>query len=199
MSDFQTHDPTAPAFWTERFARNFTPWDQGGVPSSFQEFVAAARPMTTLIPGCGSAYEVMTLSEAGWDVTAIDFSPAAVSAAKAHLGRWAGRVQQADFFDFVPAKPLDLIYERAFMCALPPEKWSQVAARWAALLPPGGLLAGFFFLDDMPKGPPFGIAPDRLNALLSPFFELVEQKPVIDSIPVFRGKESWQMWRRRHD
>lgn len=155
--------------------------------------------MTTLIPGCGSAYEVMTLSEARWDVTAIDFSPAAVSAAKAYLGRWAGRVQQADFFDFVPAKPLDLIYERAFMCALPPEKWPQVAARWAALLPPGGLLAGFFFLDDAVKGPPFGVTQDRLNALLSPFFELVEQKPVIDSIPVFRGKESWQMWRRRHD
>jgi SAM-dependent methyltransferase len=197
MPTFQDRDPTAPGFWNERFEQHFMPWDQGGVPQALQQFVAGSRrPMVTLIPGCGTAYELGYLSDTGWDVTAIDFSPAAVAAAQARLGKWSGRVTQADFFAFAPAKPLDLIYERAFLCALPRHMWPAIALRWSTLLTPGALLAGFFFFDDEPKGPPFGIAEEQLQALLAPHFERIENSPVADSIPVFAGKERWQVWRR---
>ena len=79
---------------------------------------------------------------------------------------------------------------------MPPRMWQQVAARWAALLPPGGLLAGFFYFGESPKGPPFGIARGDLEALLAPHFELVEEGPVIDSLPVFGDRERWMIWRR---
>lgn len=197
MPIFQTRDPATPAFWTERFEQSFIPWDRGGVPAALRRFVAQMpTPRVTLIPGCGTGYEAAYLSEAGWDVTAIDFSPAAVAAARAELGQWAPRVIEADFFHFVPASPLDLIYERAFLCALPRRLWPDVAARWAQLLPPDGLLAGFFFFDDAVKGPPFGITPEELDALLAPYFERVEDMPVTDSNAVFAGKERWQIWRR---
>lgn len=200
MPTFQSRDPSLPAFWTERFEQDFTPWDRRGVPAALQQFVAHAnRPLTTLIPGCGSGYEVGYLSDAGWDVTAIDFSPAAVTAARSVLGPWAACVVEADFFTFAPPKPLDLIYERAFLCALPRQMWPQLAARWAALLAPGALLAGFFYVDDAPKGPPFGITPDALAVLLMPYFERIEDQAVIDSIEVFAGKERWQIWRRKSD
>ena len=198
MPVFDSRDPSAPAFWTERFERKFVPWDRGGVPDALQRFVAQTpRKHVALIPGCGTGYEVAYLSEAGWDVTAIDFSPAAVAAARETLGIWASRVVEADFFAFVPQKPLDLIYERAFLCALPRDRWPQIAARWAELLPPGGLLAGFFYFDDAPKGPPFGIAPAELDALLVPNFERIEDSLTTDSVAVFAGKEHWQIWRRR--
>lgn len=197
MPIFQSRDPSDQAFWSERFEQNFMPWDKGGVPAALQDFVArTAHEAVALIPGCGRAYEVAYLSEAGWEVTAIDFSAAAVAAARALLGRWAARVEQADFFTFTPAKPLDLIYERAFLCALPRPMRAGIAARWAALLPAGGLLAGFFYFDGAPKGPPFGIAPDELDALLTPYFERIEDLPATDSIPAFEGKERWQVWRR---
>lgn len=197
MPTFQSRDPSDPAFWSERFEQNFMPWDKGGVPAALRDFVArSAAGAVTLIPGCGLAYEVAYLSEAGSEVTAIDFSAAAVAAARALLGKWAARVEQADFFTFSPTKPLDLIYERAFLCALPRRMRASIAARWAALLPAGGLLAGFFYFDDAPKGPPFGIAPDELDALLTPYFERIEDLPVTDSIPAFAGKERWQVWRR---
>jgi len=197
MPQFTTRDPLAPAFWDERFERGFTPWDRGGVPEALRRFVAAARrPLATLIPGCGSGYELAFLADAGWDATAIDFSPAAVAGAKLTAGRWAERVIEADFFAYQPQQPLDLVYERAFLCALPRALWPQVAARWAALLPPGALLAGFFFFDDAPKGPPFGIAREQLDALLTPHFRCVEDEAVSDSIPVFAGKERWMVWRR---
>ena len=33
MADFNARDPLSPAFWDERFEKQFTPWDQGGVPT----------------------------------------------------------------------------------------------------------------------------------------------------------------------
>lgn len=197
MPDFKHRDSTGPAFWDERFEQAFMPWDRAGVPAMLRQFVEQApAPLTTLIPGCGLGYEVALLADAGWDVTAIDFSPVAVEAARETLGHWGERVLEADFFTFQPARPLDLIYERAFLCALPPAMSESIAARWAALLPAGALLAGFFFFDETRNGPPFGIDPERLKALLMPNFECIEDSPVEDSIKVFAGKERWQVWRR---
>lgn len=198
MVNLQHRDSSGPAFWDERFEQAVTPWDRAGVPNALRQFVAQAKqPLTTLIPGCGVGYEVAMFVEAGWDVTAIDFSPAAVEAARHALGPWGARVQQADFFTFAPPRPLALIYERAFLCALPPVLRPAIAARWAELLPAGALLAGYFFFDDTRGGPPFGIGVEQLRTLLEPNFEQIEDSPVDDSIPVFVGKERWQAWRRR--
>ena len=198
VPSFQVRDPLSPQFWDERFDRGFTPWERGGVPQGLRQYVAdAGAPQVCLIPGCGSAHELAFLCEAGWDATAIDFSPAAVAAARATAGNWSARVIEADFFTFEPARPLQLIYERAFLCAMPRAMWQQVAVRWAELLAPGGFLAGYFFFDDKLTGPPFGIARARLDALLLPDFECVADLPVVDSIPVFEGKERWMIWRRR--
>ncbi|MCG2584982.1 methyltransferase domain-containing protein [Massilia sp. TS11] len=197
MSDFASRDPRDPAFWDERFARGFTPWDRGAVPADLQRFAATEAPLRTLIPGCGTAWELDYLCALGWEVDAIDFAPEAVAQARARHPRWAVRLHEADFFAWQPAAPLELIYERAFLCAMPRARWPEVVARWAALLPPGGQLAGFFFFDAAPKGPPFGADPAVLQALLQPHFRLEEDGPVADSIPVFAGKERWQRWRRR--
>ncbi|MES2049581.1 MAG: methyltransferase [Pseudomonadota bacterium] len=201
MPDFQSKDPTQAGFWNERFETQFTPWDKGGVPQALQEFVAKARrPFVTLIPGCGLGYEAAFLAQSGWDVTAIDFSPAAVASAQAVIGEWGKHVIEADFFQFQPSGRLELIYERAFLCALPHAMRVQIVQRWANLLSADGLLAGFFYVDDAPerslKGPPFSISSPELQELISPFFELLEDTEVTDSIPVFFGKERWQVWRR---
>lgn len=197
MPEFSSRDPNSPSFWDERFAQGFTPWDRGGVPEQLRAFVGARAPLRTLIPGCGAAYELALLCDAGWDATAIDFSPAAVATARAAVGQWAHKVEQADFFAWQPTLPLDLIYERAFLCAMPRAMWPTVAQRWAGLLPPGALLVGYFFFDDAAKGPPFGISPQALDALLAPDFVCIEDAPVADSIPVFAGKERWKVWQRR--
>ncbi|MCA1247482.1 TPMT family class I SAM-dependent methyltransferase [Massilia sp. MS-15] len=195
---FASRDPLSPQFWDERFARSFTPWDRGGVPQALRDFVARnPAPLSTLIPGCGSAYELAFLCAAGWDALAIDFAPEAVARGRALAGQWGARVVQADFFAWQPSQAPGFIYECAFLCALPPAMRAQLAARWAALLPPGALLGGFFFFDQTVKGPPFGIDRAGLAALLAPCFDPVEDAPVADSIPIFAGKERWMLWRRR--
>jgi len=200
MPEFSSRDPASPQFWDERFEQEFMPWDLGGVPQALCDFVQRdSAPRTVLIPGCGNGYELRFLADAGWDVTAIDFSPAAVSRARALVGPWAARVVEADFFNWQPAQALGLVYERAFLCALPPAMRPRVAARYAALLPPGGLLVGFFFFGSTPKGPPFGIARAELEELLTPHFALVEEGDVVDSLPVFAGQERWMVWERLSD
>jgi SAM-dependent methyltransferase len=195
--EFTRRDPLQPGFWDERFERGFTPWDRGGVPDGLRDFVdRQGGPLRTLIPGCGAGYELAFLSEAGWYATAIDFSAAAVALARKAVGKWHARVIEADFFAWEPDQPLQMIYERAFLCALPRAMWPQLAERYAALLPQGALLAGYFFFDDAAKGPPFGITQERLAALLGPNFSRIEDAPVSDSIAVFAGKERWQVWQR---
>ncbi|MEZ2350434.1 methyltransferase domain-containing protein [Caballeronia sp. RCC_10] len=201
MSDptFTHRDPDSPGFWDERFDQRFTPWDQAGVPEAFQSFVAALpepRASKVLIPGCGSAYEASFLAGRGCTVRAIDFSASAVAAARGQLGARADIVEQADFFSYQPPFAPDWIYERAFLCALPKARWADYAGRMAALLQPGALLAGFFFIGATPKGPPFGIERDELDALLTPHFELIDDREVSGSLPVFAGRERWLTWRR---
>lgn len=194
---FDSRDPGSAHFWDERFRKGFTPWDQAGVQHAFLAFMARTERRPVLIPGCGSAYEALALARAGWTVRAIDFSADAVAAARAQLGEFGALVEQADFFSYMPPFEPGWIYERAFFCALPLARRADYVQRMAQLLAPGGLLAGFFFLGSTPKGPPFGVARAQLEALFAPSFELVEDAPVDDSLPVFAGRERWLTWRRR--
>lgn len=191
-------DSSKADFWDKRFREKFMPWDAGRVPASLERFVAR-HPVRgrVLVPGCGTGYEVRYLAQAGFEVTAIDFSEAALEAAKGELGPLAHLVRLADFFAFEGDQPpFDAIYERAFLCALPRRNWGDWAKRTAQLVRPGGLLFGLFFFDSNAKGPPYGIGAAELDALLATDFELIEDEPVSDSIPAFAGRERWQVWRR---
>lgn len=190
--------PEHPDFWCKRFGEGVTPWDAGHAPAAFAEFIARQpTQLNTLIPGCGSAWDAAHLATLGWPVTALDFSPKAVEAARAVLGDAPVNLVCADFFTFTPAAPYALIYERAFLCALPRKLWADWGRRVAELLPSGARLAGFFFVCDQVKGPPFGILPAELDALLSANFECIEDAAVDTSIPAFSGRERWQVWQRR--
>jgi len=131
-------------------------------------------------------------------VLGIDFSDEAIEAARRALRRFSGRVRKADFFHLQEA-PFDLVYERAFLCALPRALWPEWGARMAELVRPGGELAGFFYLDGNLRGPPFGSSREGLRELLAGRFDVMSDEPVppVESIPVFKGKEIWQVWKRR--
>lgn len=195
---FPKSDPAGPEFWDLRYGARFAPWDAGRVPERLRAFVAAApAARRVLVPGCGSAWDVRFFAECGWEVTGIDFSREALAAARAVLGPHAGRVRHADFFAPIEGEPFDMVYERAFLCALPRRMWTDWGRRMGQVVAPGGVLAGFFYFDAGERGPPFPLeAQAELDRLLAPAFERVEDAPVDDSIEVFQGKERWQVWRR---
>jgi len=191
-------DSSRADFWDTRYDQQVTPWEVGTAPPALVEF---ARELPAgcriLVPGCGSGHDARHLAEGGMEVLAIDFSESAVTLARKNAGTFADRIRLADFFAFETGGLFDVIYERAFLCALPRRMWDDYARRVAELVRPGGLLAGFWFMDDNERGPPFGISQARLDGLLGPWFECLNDTPVEHSIAVFQGKERWQTWRRR--
>lgn len=199
--------PELPDFWDYRFRSKVTPWEAGRAPEALRGFVSRnsallaqkdGAPPRVLVPGCGSAWDAAFLDASGWEVSALDFSPAAVEAARDTLGdNWRGTLLCADFFTFAAPQRFDVIYERAFLCALPRALRPDYAPRMAGLLRPGGMLCGYFFQDDTPGGPPFGIQARQLDELLDPYFARTSDQPVSDSLPVFAGRERWQEWVRR--
>lgn len=191
-------DPAGAAFWDARYREAFMPWDAGGVPAALQRFLDGERAAyRVLLPGCGSAYEARAFAERGHDVLAIDFSALALERARTLLGEWSGTLRHADFFFDDLGAPFDLVYERAFLCALPRPHWARWTARVAEILRPGGRMIGFFFRSDDERGPPFGLKAGEIETLLAPAFDLLADAAVEDSLPVFAGRERWQVWRRR--
>ena len=189
-------DSTHPDFWTSLYATGKMPWDFGSVPAALKSFLArSSAPGRVLIPGCGSGYEVQAFHEAGYDVTAIDFSPAAVDQAKRVLGVLAERVILGDFFthNFGLGR-FDFVYERTFLCSMPPSRWPDYLNSMAALLSPGGRLVGVFLYGQPSDSPPYPLTDKQAEQLFQRHFLLVRSELVTDSLPLFRGMERWQEW-----
>jgi SAM-dependent methyltransferase len=187
-----------PDFFDIRYAAGRIPWDFGGVPSSLKVFLEKHHgPGRVLIPGCGSGYEIEAFASTGWEVMGIDFSAVAVARARRLLGSLGDKVHEGDFFDYpLREQSFDIIYERTFLCTFLPEFWTRYARRIAQLVAPSGILCGFFFLGPEDEPPPYPISQDQLDELLGGWFQKIEDKAVEDSLPLFAGKERWQIWRR---
>jgi cyclopropane fatty-acyl-phospholipid synthase-like methyltransferase len=190
-----------PDFFDDRYAAGRIPWDFGGVPNSLKVFLEKHQgPGRVLIPGCGSGYEIKAFASSGWDVIGIDFSTIAVARARMVLGSLADNVHKGDFFDYPLAEgAFNIIYERTFLCTFAPEYWTRYARRIASLTAPGGVLCGFFFLGPEDEPPPYPISREQLHELLGRWFEKIEDESVEDSLPLFAGKERWQIWRRKSE
>ena len=192
-------DSNQPDFWTVRYAAGKTPWDFGGVPSALKSFLERSFvPGSVLIPGCGSVYEIKSFHAAGYDISAIDFSPAAIEQAKRVLGVLAERVILGDFFthDFGERR-FDLIYERTFLCSMTPSRWPEYVNRMAELLSPGGRLIGVFLYGQRSSsGPPFPLTEREAEHLFKKRFERVRSEAMTDSLPLFRDMERWQEWHK---
>jgi SAM-dependent methyltransferase len=199
--DFTTRDPRQAAFWDERFERGFTPWDEGHAPAALHAWLRADPPAAgtrVFVPGAGSAHEIGVFAAAGCVPYALDISAVAIRQARQALGPLGRFVEQGDAFNYMPPQPFDLLYERAFLCALPPDMHAHWGAMAQRVVRPGGALAGFFLLHDEPsaKGPPFAITRTALDALLTPHFACKEDHHYETRLLAFTGGVRWQIWHK---
>jgi SAM-dependent methyltransferase len=140
---------------------------------------------------------VRAFAEAGYEVYALDFSPAAVERARSQLpAELRSRVIEGDFFthDF-GASPFDVVYERTFLCALPPRQWPQIAQRTASLVKTGGCVLGLYYFGEKEDGPPFGCGEGEPDSIFGHWFQrtIDEAVPREESLPLFAGAERWQL------
>lgn len=167
-------------FWQERFEAGQTPWDRGAVNPQLLEWISAGTlaPCRIFVPGCGSGHEVAELARLGFEVTALDYAPAAVERTRARLsgmGEAGARVEVvcADALEWQPPTSFDAIYEQACLSALYPDHWGGYARQLHRWLRPGGRLFALFVQALRPgasegfiQGPPYHGDIHAMRALL---------------------------------
>jgi SAM-dependent methyltransferase len=163
-------------FWDQRFAEGNTPWDRGESSPQLHAWLKAGAlaPCRVLIPGCGAGYEAATLAAAGFEVTALDYSPEAIARTRKRLddAGLKASVIEADALVWQPAQPFDALYEQTCLCALYPDHWRAYADQLHRWLKPGGKLMALFVQFLRPEasqgqiqGPPYHCDVHAMRAL----------------------------------
>ncbi|MFH4568606.1 methyltransferase domain-containing protein [Vibrio diabolicus] len=187
-------------FWDNLFTQGTMPWDAKTTPQELKVYLEKAlhSGQSVFIPGCGAAYELSSFIQCGHDVIAMDYSQQAVKMAQSTLGKHKDKVVLGDVFNADSTHSFDVIYERAFLAALPRDQWPDYFAMVDKLLPRDGLLIGYFVIDDdyHSRFPPFCLRSGELEGYLEPKFKLVESSVVANSVEVFKGREHWMVWQK---
>lgn len=205
-----------PNFWHERWAQGQIGFHE---PTANDLLVAhdarlgadgaKSAPGTVLVPLCGKSRDLAHLAELGHRVVGVELSPLAAEAFFAESGLTPLRSQRGPFEvfeshgvailvgdvfaldearDLLP--PIDAIYDRAALVALPPEMQARYAPLLASLLPPGGrmLLVAFDYDQTKLAGPPFSVPAARIEELYGATFaiERLDARDVSDQRPRFR-------------
>ena len=195
-------DSAQPDFWSQRYLSGRIPWQLEHIPARLNVFIRALPSGSKiLIPGCGEdSGTIDAFRRGGHQVTAIDFSPVAVEHTNKALPGLGGNIILGDFFthDFGTAR-FDVIYERTFLCSLPPRLWKDYAKRVSQLLRSQGTLAGFFFYGEESDPPPYPLTESQALEIFGRHFDLQKSEPVTDSLPFFAGSERWQEWQLRSE
>lgn len=146
-------------FWENCYEKKLTGWDRGKASEALFYWLNSdlVKPCRILVPGCGNGYEVVQLAEKGFDVTAIDIASTPIANLQSLLDDKGLKAQliEADFFDWLPESPFDVIYEQTSLCALPPNLWGQYEEQLHQWLKPDGLLLAQFMQTGEEGGPPF--------------------------------------------
>jgi SAM-dependent methyltransferase len=164
-------------FWEQRFRGQDTPWERGEVSPQLTAWLedGSLAPCRILVPGCGSGMDVAALARAGFEVTALDYAPAALELTERRLRAESLQAELilADVLHWETSTPFPALYEQTCLCALHPDHWQAYAAQLAAWIEPGGHLFGLFMQALRPgagegrvEGPPYHCDINAVRALL---------------------------------
>ncbi len=156
-----THDSRE--FWNEMWAKHddVTPDPDDLLVTEVEGLI----PGRALELGCGAGGNPIWLAEHGWQVTAIDFSEAAIEKGKrlaAERGVQVGFVV-ADATTFQPDGRYDLI--TSFYIQVSPDQRAKMLSMAAAALAPGGTL---LFVSHDKSSPPPGWTDEDMLSLTTP-------------------------------
>ena len=203
--------------WEARYKEMNTPWDKGGPSPGLVHFLAAT-PLhgRVLVPGCGYGHDVRSIAEAGGasvEVLGIDIAPSAVRGAQAVSACEDAcnfRYEVADLFA-LPTPYLgtfDWVWEHTCFCAIDPALREKYAASVAKALKPGGHFLAVHYMNPWDEeeiqaaegktlGPPFGCTTDELNALFTPYFDLLRDWVPCHTYPGREGREQMRLYVRK--
>jgi SAM-dependent methyltransferase len=179
-----------------RYWRKQTPWDTQVTPPEVMEFLTQASAGRALDLGCGTGTNAITLSEHGWRVTGVDFSPKAIAAARRKAARkklsidfYIGDVSDLSFL----AGPFDLVLDIGCLFSLKAPDREKYAAGLTAILPQGARYMLYAWLPQVRRGRRVGISAQEVSALFLPAFGLDKTEVGRDG----EGQSAWYWFTRR--
>lgn len=201
-----------PSFWHERWAKDEIGFHQDEYNSHMQAFIERLdlQPGAhIMVPLCGKSLDLLWLLEQGYRVSGIELSRQAVEDffAENQLETSIDEIESgqrfshgdlnlycADFFefDFASIAPLDAIYDRAALVALPPEMRKRYSKLIDSICPPGirMLLVTLDYPQEEMRGPPFSVPGEEVKQLFGQGFRLehVYFEDCLVNEPRFRKK-----------
>lgn len=174
-----------PEFWHSKWAANqigFHLEDVNPLLVKYWQYTNPSHDLSVFVPLCGKSEDLVWLATKHADVQGVELSNIAVRAFFAEhfytpmvmpingqhelfqfdeLSIYVG-----DFFT-APIKPVDIIYDRASLIALPQEIRVQYAEKLKGLLNSGGrmLLVTLDYDQTLMAGPPFAVSESEVRAL----------------------------------
>lgn len=201
-----------PDFWITRWQRGETGFHldsvNGWLTRQFDALLLKPGDHVFL-PLCGKSLDLRFLADRGLRVTGIELSPLAVESffreqQLVPTVRQHGdiavyehdrlRVLCGDFFALTPELlgPVDAVFDRAALVALPPEMRPHYAAHLLSLLPPGTrmLLVAFDYAQAEMSGPPFSVPQAEIRALFGPRCDIAAlgREDILEREPRFRER-----------
>lgn len=201
-----------PDFWLTRWQRGETGFHRNGINPWLEKHLAALRLSAgshVFVPLCGKAQDLRFLRDQGFRVTGIELSALAVDAFFAEQQLPAStrevdgltlyetenlRIFCGDFFRLTADRlgPVDSIFDRAALVALPPDMRAAYAAHIAKLAGKGArnLLVSFEYPQAEMAGPPFSVPQAEIRSLFGAHFDIAAlgRADILDTEPRFRER-----------
>ena len=157
-----------------RYWRHRTPWDTNITPPEVMAFIEQTPPGRALDLGCGTGTNAITLTQHGWQVTAIDFSIKAIRRArrKAASSGLSIDFQLGDVSDLSAVTgPFDYGLDIGCLFALSPEARQRYIDGLARLLPAGSRYMLYAWLPSRSGDKVMGLSTEEVSALVGPYFQ----------------------------
>ncbi|CAH8383710.1 unnamed protein product [Eruca vesicaria subsp. sativa] len=169
--------------WEKSWEAGATPWDLGGpTPIILHLSDTCSLPKgRTLVPGCGTGYDVVTMACPDRYVVGLDISKTVVEQSSKRFSSLPNAKYfsflSEDFFTWEPAEKFDLIFDCTFFCTFEPSMRPLWGQRMEKLLKPDGELITLVFPIDERSGgggPPYKVSVSEYENVLVPLgFEAI--------------------------
>ncbi len=170
------------------------PWDTGVSPPELLDFIQNHKAGRAIDIGCGTGTNVLTLANAGWNVTGVDFAPRAIKLARQKASRTGIQaeflVRDATTLQGISG-PFDLAFDLGCFHSIPDVGKKKYLGQLDSVLARGGfwLMYGFLKTDEAQTGT--GLAAGDIH-MISSLLALVSRRDGFDR----RGPSAWFLFQK---
>lgn len=171
------------------------PWDTGVSPPELLDFIQNHKPGRAIDIGCGTGTNVITLANAGWKVTGVDFAPRAIKLARQKAGRTG---VEAEFLvrDATNLRgihgPFDLAFDLGCFHSIPLDGQQRYLEQLNRVLVLGGFWLLYAFLKSNETQTGTGLAKVDIH-LISSRLALISRRDGFDR----RGPSAWFLFQKQ--